>query len=258
MPRNRKSRIYWRDQGGARRAYADFRDYADAGGGREALIPSGEKHATTDPDVAQKLVVERLKELGDGRRNKVLLGLERPARLQEFAAHHLIAKVRSGRVTESWLAQSEYQLREALRFFGDRELTAIRTSDVQKYANHLRQRPNGRGGMLSGATVKLYLNSLSNLYTRAASEGCVPPGYNPVAALMDKPVARRREARWLEVHEAALLLEAARLYKPQADALPFMYPLVAAFLLTGGRRSEVLGLEVDDVSFDRKVVTFRP
>ncbi len=37
-----------------------------------------------------------------------------------------------------------------------------------------------------------------------------------------------------------------------------MYPLVAAFLLTGGRRSEVLGLEVDDVSFDRKVVTFRP
>jgi integrase len=33
---------------------------------------------------------------------------------------------------------------------------------------------------------------------------------------------------------------------------------VATFLLTGGRESEVLGLEVVDVSLDRGVVTFRP
>lgn len=33
---------------------------------------------------------------------------------------------------------------------------------------------------------------------------------------------------------------------------------MAAFLLTGGRKSEVLGLEVEDVSFDRRTVTFRP
>ena len=31
---------------------------------------------------------------------------------------------------------------------------------------------------------------------------------------------------------------------------PFAYPLLATFLLTGGRRSEVLGLELDDVSFE--------
>jgi integrase len=64
----------------------------------------------------------------------------------------------------------------------------------------------------------------------------------------------------LEVSEAALLLEAARTYQPKrADlAAPFAYPLLAAFLLTGGRPSEVVGLEVDDVSFDRRTVTFRP
>jgi integrase len=50
---------------------------------------------------------------------------------------------------------------------------------------------------------------------------------------MEKPSARREEAKWLE--------------RP-----------VAAFLLTGGRRSEVLGFEVYDLSFDRKTVTFRP
>jgi integrase len=41
-------------------------------------------------------------------------------------------------------------------------------------------------------------------------------------------------------------------------AIPFVYPLISTYLLTGGRRAEVLGLEVDDISFDRKTVTFRP
>jgi integrase len=157
------------------------------------------------------------------------------------------------------VAQSQYQLAEAIAFFGPtRELGTIRTTDIQDYTNFLRERPSRSGRVRSEGTVKHYLASLSNLYTRAQSEGYVPPGYNPVAALMDKPVARREEARWLEVHDAALILEAARRYNPGADALPFMYPLIGTFLLTGGRKSEVLGLEVDDVSFDRRTVTFRP
>jgi integrase len=36
------------------------------------------------------------------------------------------------------------------------------------------------------------------------------------------------------------------------------HALLATLLLTGGRKSEVLGLELDDISFDRKTVTFRP
>jgi len=77
---------------------------------------------------------------------------------------------------------------------------------------------------------------------------------------MEKPSARRQEARWLEVQEAALLLGSARTFKPKRKdtALPFVYPLMATFLLTGGRESEVLGLEVEDISFDRKTITFRP
>jgi integrase len=37
-----------------------------------------------------------------------------------------------------------------------------------------------------------------------------------------------------------------------------VFPLLATFLLTGGRRAEVLGLEISDVSFPRNTVTFRP
>jgi hypothetical protein len=57
------------------------------------------------------------------------------------------------------------------------------------------------------------LNALSNLYRRAASEGYVSPGFNPVAALIDRPTPVRREAAWLEVHDAALLLESARTHR---------------------------------------------
>lgn len=38
----------------------------------------------------------------------------------------------------------------------------------------------------------------------------------------------------------------------------YSHALVATFLLTGGRESEVEGLELDDVSVTRKTVTFRP
>jgi integrase len=61
------------------------------------------------------------------------------------------------------------------------------------------------------------------------------------------------------VHDGALLLEAAHRPLPLVNGHPTRYaePLIATFLLTGGRVGEVLGLE-DDISFDRKTVTFRP
>jgi integrase len=55
-------------------------------------------------------------------------------------------------------------------------------------------------------------------------------------------------------------LEAARTLPGRSSELraDLVHPLLAAFLLTGGRRAEVLGLEVSDVSFQRNTVTFRP
>ncbi len=102
-----------------------------------------------------------------------------------------------------------------------------------------------QAGGLSGGTVRHHLKTLSNLYVRARAEQVVPSGYDPVRDLPDKPTAGRAEAKWLEVPDAALLLEAARTYRPprgQRRPLPFGYELVATFLLTGGRELEVLGL----------------
>jgi len=269
MPKRRKSRIYWRTQGGERRAYVDLRDLGE---GREALIPSGETQATTDPDVAQALATARVKELEESRRRNALLGVRGRVGLKVFGAHHLEEKARTGKTVTRWLSQHQAKLEAACEFFGeDRELLSIDVADVHSWANHLRAQENGRGGTLSEGSIRHYLNVLSNLYRRAQAERYVPPGFNPVAAMLDKPVGKREEAKWLEVHDAALLLESARLYQAAAGpqkqahggaisphAYPWMYPLLATFLLTGGRKSEVLGLEVEDVSFRRKTITFRP
>ncbi|MFN2421476.1 MAG: tyrosine-type recombinase/integrase [Gemmatimonadota bacterium] len=261
MSRGRKrSRIYWRNRGGVRRAYLDARSL---GGGREALIAPGEKLATSDPDVAAKLAADRVIELEQTRRNRSLLGLERQESLGPFAQHHLEAKRREpDPVTEPVLASSEKHLRRALDFFGsDRLLDSIGADDVARFAAHLATIPSRRnkGKGLGPGTVRHHLNDLSNLFQRAQAERVVPRGYNPVRDMERKPKARREEAKWLEPHEAALLLESARTFEARhGNDHAAMYPLIATLLLTGGREKEVLGLLVTDVSFQRETVTFRP
>jgi integrase len=242
-------------RGGERRAYGDFRDFRDVGGKREPLTAPGEKVATTNADLAAQLLGERLRHLEAKRAGREPLINERDVvRLGAYAEEHLVQKARTGKFVPRWLSSAELYLTRACHHFGSsRPLTQITVQDVQRWVHALQQQPSRRAsGTLTGGTVRHHLNTLSNLYRRAITEGLVPPGFNPVAALMDKPAGDPEEARWLEVHEAALLLESARLLDPD-----FAYPLLATFLLTGGRKSEVLGLEVADVSFDRKTMTYR-
>ncbi|MFN2388034.1 MAG: tyrosine-type recombinase/integrase [Actinomycetota bacterium] len=281
-PRVKRTRVYWRKRGGVARAYGDFRDYEDVGGRREPLVPKGELVATSDPVIAEKLATDRVSELQERRRNKVYLGVEKPAAFAEFAAYHLQQKAASKkRFTRRFLRDTQHQLQEASAFFGaDRDLTSIRVADIQRFVNQLAKQKSRtrKEETLASGTIRHYLNSISNLYRRAQSEGRVPQGYNPVAALMEKPGIEKREASWLEIHDAALYLEAARIIQLEQDAwrearavdpegkhplppgglleIP-VYPLIATYLLTGGRRREVLGLRVQDVSFERRTVTFR-
>ena len=262
--RMKNSRIYWRERGGTKRAYADLRDYADVGGGREALIAENEKLATSDEATAQVLLGRRLEDLDGLRRGRALHGETRRVTLSEFSKAHVDAKKESTKFTEHWLEVTEKCLARASDFFGaNRDLASITVADVRRWASRLLEMSNGREGTMSASTVRHHLSCLSNLYKRARAERVVPSGYDPVGDFDEKPPPRRGEAKWLEIHDASLLLEAARTYRPNQDQggwkpVPFAYELIATFLLTGGRESEILGLEVDDVSLDRGVVTFRP
>ena len=183
-----------------------------------------------------------------------------PRGLHEYVKHHLARKAKKRKVTAGWIKESRHQLDRAVEYFGtDRPITSILPEHVEAWWEWLSECDNRRGGKLSDGTIRHHLNTLSNLYRRAHKEELVPPGFNPVAALDEKPSAATDEADWLEVPDAARLLEAARTYRAKRAyvANPWHYEVIATFLLTGGRKKEVLGLEVDDVSFDRNTVTFR-
>jgi len=243
------------------RWWGDFREFTAVGGRQEALRPPGQARATADRNLAAQLYAARLRQLEDAR-DDVARGRLPAVTLEAFAVEHVSAKRQAGRVTAGWLELQAVFLERALAFLGGgRLLSSVGVEDVERWIADLRARPaRGSTRRLSEGTVRHHLNALSNLYRRAQSRRLVPPGYNPVAALLEKPVGRAKEAAWFEVPEAALFLESARRLPPLTvpNALPFAYELVATLLLTGGRLSEVLGLEVEDVSLDRRTVRFRP
>jgi len=251
------ARLYQRGS----RWWGDFRDLEAAGGTREPLCPLGQRRATDNRNLAVRLFAERLRELEDIS-HAVARGRPRAMALGDFAREHIAAKRDAGKVTGEWLELQAVFLERALSFLGaSRHLTTVGVQDIERWISQLRDTPaRGSGRRLSEGTVRHHLNALSNLYRRAQSRQLVPPGFNPVAALLEKPVGRALEAAWLEVPDAALLLEVARrLPKPRHPRqTPNLYELLGTLLLTGGRLSEVLGLEVDDVSLDRRTVTFRP
>ena len=254
--------IFWRNG----RAYADLRTYADIGGGREALATRGSTWGTRDPDIALVLFEARLAELREKRQGRVGVPQQNTTTLAELVRHHLLTKAKAGRTSDSHMFDLETRLRAAIEYFGsDRDPRTIIPDDVRAWTEVL-----ARGGKRRPSTVHHYVSALSGLYGRAQEGLYVAPGYNPVAMLQEKPTGRSKsEAKFFEVAEAALLLEAARVLedrerlRPGSDgnrvnATPGLYPIIATFLLTGGRKSEVLGLDVEDVSFDRALVHFRP
>jgi len=212
--------------------------------------------ALTGRPEAEELLDQRRRDYQNGRYEAAP---PTPRTLREYAEHHLAEKAKEtdqhGQpITGQWLAAVKQHLDRAVAFLGtQRLLGSIGRADLLKWLTAL-------GRQFKGGAARQHLNSVSNLYRRALADGLVT--MNPVTTLLptEKPKGGADEAEWLEVPEAALRIEAAKHYEPKRDDLgmPFAYPLIATMLLTGGRLAEVLGLEVDDISLERKTVTFRP
>ena len=259
------ARIWWRTRSAGRpRAWGDFREYAAQGGKREPLVVPGESRATTDPVTAQTLFAARLAELAAARENDARAEpVRKKPTIAEVVKEHLDARGRERGVTPGWIEATGVFLGRAVSYFGaERRLGAITPEHVVDWIEWLRQIKTARGTPLSEGSIRHHLNTLSKLYRRAQRRRYVAPEYNPVALLdpREKPEIARSATRCLEVPEAALLLEIARTYpvKKHEPEMALAYPLIAAFLLTGGRAKEVLGLRLQDVSTDRRTVTFRP
>jgi integrase len=250
--RKQKGRLYARGKEG--RLYADLRDL---GGGREAMIPHGESYATKDWDVAAKLAAKRVVELEGQQRTKHLLGVERRASLGEFTREWLQYKGRTDCRTKT-LARYDLAFVHLFKVINaETRMDHFAVKDAKKALADLRAVKSRKGTHLSSTSVKQVLVAMQQVYDHASTEGVVPIDYNPWRMIpkADRPKAAHTKTEFLEIHEAAVLLKACEQIRTRYVALG---PLVATFLLTGGRLAEVLGLEVGDIDFTRKTVRFRP
>ena len=230
-------KLYTRNQGGNLRYYADLRDI---GAGQVALKAPGSSRATTDEIEAHKLLARKIEEI----QGKV--AASGSARLKPFMDEFI--RQNPGEVTEQWLHDTELRLLKAVEYFGaDRDLVSIEPK-------HIRDWLNKKLSHLSNGTQRHYLHALSGLYRYAQELGVVPVGYNPVGGLYRKPSIvnkRQRTDEFFEIDEAARFLDAA-------ERLDLHHALIATFLLTGGKRNEVLGLVVSDVDFENSLVRIQP
>jgi integrase len=229
--------------------YADFRDL---GGKQEALKPPGSKFATHDEQEAQRLLTQRLDDLKRGI-------VQSDATLVAYSKRHLALKALHRRA--STVQRDEECLRcHVIRHFGDVPLSQMTVAELNDFVLLRKQEGAAAQTILQGAaaqTILHELHALSNLYKRAVSEGVVQD--NPVTKLSEKPSPERAEAVWLEIGEAARLLNAAQAMDNEPRrAMPYLRPILAAFLLTGARRGEVFGLEVTDIDRQHGVVHIRP
>lgn len=268
MPPRRRQRIYWKRG----RAYGDFRDFGRWGGRLEALKGFGSQTATTSSDEALRLCAIRLEELIAARSAHPEGDLEAKDQITGFAEHHLerLAKrVKRGRtLTKKVLDEHKAHLAHAGTFLvsrGRQRLCEITVADIRawlevleiRHPEPLRQRHGGRSGRPAESTRQKYLASLNGMLRRAWREGHIRE--NPVDRLDpdERPSPGPSSTPFLEVTDAALLLELAR-RRARSRSSTQNYVRIALHLLTGGRGSEVEGLEKADLDFLDGYVWFRP
>lgn len=253
-----RQRLYRR--GKQKRYYIDLRDL---GGGREALKPPGKTYATADEVVALDLAGKRVADLEAKKRGEYFGGLKRTATLGAFAREWLAYRRTftntMGFTRERTLRRYEQALKQLFSVVRqDERMDRFSKADAKRAMSLLANLPSRSGGTLRAASLHQVLVTMIQIYKHAADEGVVPDYYNPWSSLgrADRPkLPKSSSTDFLEVYEAATLIEAS--IDVFTTRLP-LQELVATYLLTGGRKMEVLGLEVADIDFTRKVVHFRP
>ena len=261
------ARLYWRTRSdGAPRAWGDFREYAAQGGKREPLVASGESRATTDPVLAQSLFAARLGELASARENETRAeSVRKKPTIAEVVKEHIAAwEQREGH--HGALARVERRLsrpgRHVLRCrAATRGHHDGARGGVDRVAPPVRDEAGTADGRGDGAAS--FGRAVEALPPRTAEtlrRGRVQPS---------EPTRRSGAAQAATVRDAVprgsgggapARREFSHTYpvKKHEPEMALAYPLIAAFLLTGGRQKEVLGLRLQDVSTDRNTVTFRP
>lgn len=169
--------------------------------------------------------------------------------LEEWSEHWL--KERAKRLAPNTISGYRVAFRDYINpKLGKRKLDKITPYDVQQLHNLIMETPKDKSlremsdppegtEMLSSTYALLVHNTLSGALKMAKQQGKV--GRN-VCELVDKPVKRHTEEATLTLEEGIKLLGYLTTHAHGA--------LWATYLLTGARRGEIIGLEIDRVNDD--------
>lgn len=253
------------------RFWGDFRSFADVGGGREPLIPPGEKLATKDSEQARELYDARRQEL----RQKRLGGVStlKSMLAAQYAATvylpHLEQKKRNKR---SQRADEDLKRKDAAAVKKARHsiatclsqpsvrhapsLRALGTGEMTLLIKELHKLKRADGSSVSPQTVRRYLMELSLMFNRARFEGFMDA--NPLEGHPDVPPLRRGSALnpdgYLTRAEVRGLLD-AMVPNPKS---PWAVEQAYVIFYTGCRLDELNGILVSDVDFEGDLINIVP
>lgn len=233
----------WRHDNGT--WYADFRSLP--GGSRESL-------GTKDRAEADAVLAERKSELEE-RAARGVRGAD-DWELAEFVQKYL--DHRTDEVAESTWAEDERALGYLVTYLRRECGREPRLSDVttQRLAGFIRWRHR----RIKASSAHRELASISAMCQRAVEWSILRRNPARSVSRLSGKSDDDSGTKWLEIGEAARVLEAAKamVADPSSRCRPHFHALVATFLLTGGRRSEVFGLRRSDVDFEAGLVRFEP
>lgn len=146
------------------------------------------------------------------------------------------AKERKRKNSRGYEDSTRYRLQAFLNRFGELYLSEITTRLIHEYADE-------RFDLVSEATVQKELSILKAILNKAKEEEYLEkmPNFPKLETIVGR-------CRWLTREEEATLLSVAAEH---------LVPIIIVALDSGGRRSELLRLDWQDVDFENEIVTFR-
>jgi integrase len=164
-----------------------------------------------------------------------------PKALQHITLAELVERYRDTvSITKKGYERERVSLTAFLRHpICARRLSELKTEDFAIYRDQMLK-------TVKPTSLKRYLDPVHNLFELARNEWDIPLRENPLDRLKLKAPSQRRERR-LTSGEWERLLEAARLTRN-----PWIEPIMRLALATAMRRGEILAIESNHVSLDRR------
>lgn len=234
--------IWKRDNG---RWYADLRKIG--GSGRKSL-------GTTDRTEAENELSKLKDELEEEKETRAAMESGDPL-LDDFVQRHL-DRMENEETSEKTWDEAERALGYLTTLLKRRLDRKPRVSDVTVARLEDWYVP-WRQNSVKNTTIRQELANISAMLGRAERRKVVDRN---AVRHMKLPADDSSKPTWLTVGEAARVLQTAEdLVEDSGSRVrPFFHELIATFLLTGGRRSEVFGLTRDDVDLGAGEVRFHP